>query len=122
MNLVALFSLALALGVFAVPPGAAFGLWLWVQRLHRRGGLPRFARWSTYTLVGVAAMITVGTVVGLIQSVIGVRAPGLGAGQKQSILASGVAEAAYNGAFGVLLVVIGAIWVGFVRWRASRRP
>jgi hypothetical protein len=27
----------------------------------------------------------------------------------------------YNGAFGVLLVVIGAIWVGFVRWRASRR-
>lgn len=122
MNLVAAFSLGLAFGIFAVPPGAAFGLWLWVQRLQRRGGLPRFARWSTYTVVGVAAMITVGTVVGLIQSVIAVRAPDLSVGQKQSILASGIAEATYNGAFGMLLVMVGATWVGFVRWRASRRP
>ena len=59
-------------------------------------------------------MTTVGTVVGLIQSVIAVRAPGLSAAQKQSILAGGIAEATYNGAFGVLLVVIGATWVGFV--------
>jgi hypothetical protein len=117
-----LTTFALALGMFAIPPSATVGLWLWVRRLQQRADLPRFARWSTYTLVGVAGMITVGTVVGLTQSVIAVRAPGLSAAQKQSILASGIAEATYNGAFSVLLVVIGAIWIGFVRWRASRRP
>ena len=120
MIVVALLSLALALAIFAVPPAATVGLWLWVRRLQRRAGLPRFARWSTYTLVSVAGVITVGTVVGLIQSVLAVRAPGLSAAQKQSILASGIAEAMYNGAFAVLLVVIGAIWLAFVRWRASR--
>jgi len=122
MIVVALLSLALAFGIFAVPPAATVGLWLWIQRLQRRVGLPRCARWTAYVLVGVSGVITVGTVVGLIQSVIAVRAPGLSAAQKQSILASGIAEAMYNGAFGVLLVVIGAIWIGFVRLRASRRP
>ena len=73
-------------------------------------------------LVGVAGMITIGTLVGLIQSVIAVRAPDLSAAQKQSILASGIAGAMYNGAFAVLLVVIGATWIGFFTWRASRRP
>jgi hypothetical protein len=118
---VALFSLALVLGVFAVPPAAAVGLWLWTQRVNRRDGLPRFARWSTYTLVGVAGVISAGTVVGLIQSVIALRAPGMSAAQKQSVVANEVAEAMYSGAFGVLLVVVGALWVGFVRWGASRR-
>ena len=120
MIVVAVFGLVLALGIFAVPPVAAVALWFWVRRLQRRAGLPRFAGWSTYALIGVAGMITIGTVVGLIQSIIAVRAPGLSAAQKQSVLASGIAEAMYNGAFTVLLVVIGAIWVGFVRWRASR--
>ena len=119
---VPVFGLLLALGIFAVPPVAAVVLWFWVRRPQRRAALPPFARWSTYTLIGVAGMITVGTLVGLIQSVMAVRAPGLSAPQKQSILASGIAEAMYNGAFAVLLVVIGAIWVGFVRWRVSRRP
>lgn len=122
MTGVSLLRLALALGIFAVPPATTVGLWLWVQRLQRRVGLPRFARWTAYVLVGVAAMITVGTVVGLIQAVIAVRAPGLSAAQKQSILASGIAEAMYNGAFVALLVLIGAIWIGFFAWRASRRP
>jgi hypothetical protein len=122
MITVALLSLVLALGIFAVPPAAALGLWLWVRRLQQREGLPRFARWSTYTLIGVAGMITVGTVISLIQSVRAVRAPGLSAAQKQSILASGIAEAMYNGTFALLLVVIGALWLGFVTWRASRRP
>ncbi len=117
----ALLGLALVLGIFAVPPAMTVGLWLWVRRLQQRGALPRFARWTAYVLVGVAGVIAVGTVVGLIQSVVAVRAPGMSAAQKQSVLASGVAEAMYNGAFGVLLVVIGAIWIGFVRWRAFRR-
>jgi hypothetical protein len=122
MIVVPVFGLVLALGIFAVPPAAVLGLWLWVRRLQRRVGLPRFAKWSSYTLIGVAGVITIGTVVVLIQSVLAVRAPGLSAAQKQSILASGIAEAFYNGVFGVLLVVIGVLWVGFVRWRASRRP
>ena len=122
MTAVALLSLALALGIFAVPPAAAVGLWLWVRRRQWRAGLPRFAQRTAYVLVGIAAMITIGTVVDLIQSVIAVRAPGLSAAQKQSILASGIAEAMYNGAFAVLLVVIGAVWVGFFAWRSSRRP
>ena len=121
MTVMAVFGLVLAIGIFAVPPAATLGLWLWVRRLEARAGLPRFARWSTYTLIGVAGMISVGTLVGLIQSIIAVRAPGVGAAQKQSVLASGIAEAMYNGAFAVLLIVTGAIWVGFVRRRKETR-
>jgi hypothetical protein len=122
MLVVAGFGFLLALALFAVPPAGAIGLWIWVRRLHRRVGLPRFARFSTYTLGGVAGILTVGTVAGLVQSMMAIRAPGLSAADKQRILASGVAEALYNGEFGVLLVLVGAIWVAFVRWRGSRRP
>ncbi|HEY2513920.1 MAG TPA: hypothetical protein VGI39_23795 [Polyangiaceae bacterium] len=117
----AFLSFVLALTLFAAPPAAALVLWLWVRRLHEREGLPRFARWSAYTLVGVAGVISLGTVARLIESVLAVRAPGSSAAERQKILASGLAEAVYNGAFAALLVGIGALWVGFVRWRASRR-
>jgi hypothetical protein len=75
-------------------------------------GLPRFGRWTAYVLVGINGVITLATVVGLVRSVTAVREPGLSAAQKQSVLASGIAEATYNGAFGVLLVAISAIWRG----------
>jgi enoyl-CoA hydratase/carnithine racemase len=46
----------------------------------------------------------------------------LPAAEKQRVVASDIALATYNGAFGLLFVLIGAIWVGFVTWRVSRRP
>ena len=54
MLVVAGFGFVLALGILAVPPVAAVGLWLWVRRLQRRAGLPRFARWSSYTIIGAS--------------------------------------------------------------------
>ena len=63
MTAVTLLNFALALGIFAVPPAAAVRLWLWVRRRQRRAHLPRFARWTANVLVGVAGMITIGTVV-----------------------------------------------------------
>jgi hypothetical protein len=94
---------------------------------RKTGGRPSKASRATMIAVALLSLalalgifaVPPAVAVGLWLWVVAFREPGLSAAQKQSLLASGIAEAMYNGAFGVLLVVVGALWVGFVRWRAS---
>src|SRR5580658_3105441 len=59
-----------------------------------------------WSLANIATLIgLLGTVFGLIHTFGAVAAPGLSAAQKQSILASGIAEAMYNTAFGLGIAV-----------------
>src|SRR5580693_3867210 len=61
---------------------------------------------SLWSLANIATLIgLLGTVFGLIHTFGAVAAAGLSAAQKQSILASGIAEAMYNTAFGLGMAV-----------------
>jgi biopolymer transport protein ExbB/TolQ len=61
---------------------------------------------SLWSLANIATLIgLLGTVFGLIHTFGAVAAAGLSAAQKQSILASGIAEAMYNTAFGLGIAV-----------------
>src|SRR6204780_5512037 len=61
---------------------------------------------SLWSLANIATLVgLLGTVFGLIHTFGAVAAPGLGAADKQRILASGIAEAMYNTAFGLGIAV-----------------
>lgn len=110
-----------ALMLFAVPAAAAVGLSVWMRRHERRAPLPRYAKWIAYTLIGVVGVITIGTLLGLVHWILAFNASGLSAADRQRILASGIAEAMYNGGVGVVFAVFSASWITFVGWRTSRR-
>jgi len=61
---------------------------------------------SLWSLANIATLVgLLGTVLGLIHTFGAVANPGLSAGQKQQLLASGIAEAMYNTAFGLGIAV-----------------
>lgn len=61
---------------------------------------------SLWSLANIATLVgLLGTVLGLIHTFSAVGAPGLSAQQRQQILASGIAEAMYNTAFGLGIAV-----------------
>ena len=61
---------------------------------------------SLWSLANIATLVgLLGTVLGLIHTFDAVGAPGLSAAQRQQILASGIAEAMYNTAFGLGIAV-----------------
>src|SRR3984885_1218988 len=61
---------------------------------------------SLWSLANIATLVgLLGTVLGLIHTFGAVSAPGLSASQKQQLLASGIAEAMYNTAFGLGIAV-----------------
>ena len=61
---------------------------------------------ALWSLANIATLVgLLGTVFGLIHTFGAVAAPGLGAADKQRILASGIAEAMYNTAFGLGIAV-----------------
>ncbi len=61
---------------------------------------------SLWSLANIATLVgLLGTVLGLIHTFGAVGAPGLSAAQRQSILASGIAEAMWNTAFGLGIAV-----------------
>ncbi len=62
---------------------------------------------SLWSLANIATLIgLLGTVFGLIHTFGAVASPGLSAGDKQRILANGIAEAMYNTAFGLGIAVM----------------
>ena len=53
-------TLAIALAALMGPPLATLVLGVWLQRLRDHNALPRYARITAYTLLGVSVLVTFG--------------------------------------------------------------
>ncbi len=114
---------------FLVQVGVPGALFLWARWIRSCTGAPSYAARVGQALPVITAAVPLLTpllfVAGTIFSLHAVASAQLTAAQRQSVLASSVAEAFYDGLFVWLLgVVLSTLWLGYVtwRWRGSTRP
>jgi hypothetical protein len=79
-------------------------------------------KWGAYTLlVPGALLIGLGFISGLLVSFAGVSGHDVEPSQKARVLAEGIAKSMNCCAFGFLLAVVAAIWIGFSAWKWGRK-
>jgi hypothetical protein len=94
-------------------------LWFWARWLARKTSAPRFAMRVGYGVVTLSGIsITWGLALGLAA----VSALGSGSPQERSrSLAKGIAETMNGNALGIVVMIVGTLWLGFWTWKWRRR-
>jgi hypothetical protein len=116
----------LGLVLLAAPLDALLALLLWARWLRRRTTAPRFVSWVSYVLLALAA---VPAAAGLVAATLGVHhamSHDISPADRQRVLASGIAEAFYDGVLTGALAAVVALWLLLGTWRwhwvAKRSP
>jgi hypothetical protein len=101
--------------IAAVPLVFAACLWFWVRWLAKKTSTPRFATRVGY---GVVTLSGVSIAWGFAMGLSAVSALGSGSPQERSrSLARGIAETTNGGALGLVVALLGAVWLGFCTWK-----
>jgi len=118
MDVVPFASVALFVAFFAILFAPVVGLGFWTRWLGRRSSVPRFAYRTSYGLVALAALaIAFGVIFGVVVGHGAVSGEGIDPSQKARALAEGISEAMNWSAFGLLIALVAALWLGFCTWR-----
>lgn len=103
--------------VFIAPAAPLVPLFFWSRWLGRRTAAPRYGPWAAYVLLSLGALATI---TGPVVAVVGVpRVTGsdISPVDRQRVLASGIAEAFYDGMLIVAVALVVALWLLFGTWR-----
>jgi hypothetical protein len=116
---VSLLAIAVVVAIAFVPTMVVVApLFLWTRWLGRLATAPALASRISYTLLGLASLVTVFSAVESVRVMSGTVPiePG-GASPKARLLARGIAEAFYSGTFALLVAAVAALWLLFATWR-----
>ena len=103
--------------VFVAPAGVLALLFFWARWLGHRTAAPRYGAWVAYVPLVLAVVATIAGTVGAVVGVLRAMAGDISPADRQRVLASGVAEAFYDGVLIVVLAVVVALWLLFGTWR-----
>jgi len=95
------------------------GLGLWAWWLARRTSAPRWARRVAFVFVWLAGTVIVWGLAGAILAVQGFESES--PQERQRALSHGVAAMFYRDVQGLLVAMVGGVWLGFSTWRWRRR-
>jgi len=118
MNSVSLPGLALGAAVLVVPSGCVASVWLWARSVARSAGPRRVVARAGYAcaLLG-ATSITLGLAHALFVVVmLGPSSPVV----RSRVFAHGIAETFYAGVIGLLVALVGGVWMAFWTWRRRK--
>jgi hypothetical protein len=118
MPVVSFVPVVVVLVIALLPAASVIALGLWARWLRRRALVPRWAVSIAYGLVVLGALpFVVGAVWGW--AVMGTKAAERG--DKARMLGEGISEAMNCGSLGVMIAVIGLLWLGFCTWRWRKK-
>ncbi len=109
--------------ILLVPPASVASLAVWARRFGRRVGVPRFAAWVAYALVGLAGLtIATGLALGIVAAFGGLSDESAGTSDRARRLGEGISEVMNCSVLGVALAGLCAGWLLFWRGRMRRQP
>jgi hypothetical protein len=116
----------LAMAVILLSPPASMvavvAVLVWTTKVRRRRMAPGFVVWTAYALATVAGLAIGSGLVGALRAgSSAMSGEGLDPSQKARALAEGISELMNCGAFGLLVAVAGAGWLGVWSWILARR-
>jgi hypothetical protein len=111
-----------AIMTMALPTASVVALGFWARWLRRRATAPRWATSIAYGFAGLATLLIAGGGARGAWEMLGAK--GSAPGEKARALTEAISAAMYLGALGLLVAVVGAVWLAFStwRWRVRRRP
>jgi hypothetical protein len=103
--------------VFVAPAGVLALLFFWARWLGHRTAAPRYGAWVAYVPLVLGLVATIAGPVGAVVGVLRVMAGDISPADRQRVLASGVAEAFYDGVLTMALAAVVTLWLLFGTWR-----
>jgi hypothetical protein len=108
--------------VFVAPAGLLVPLFIWARWLGGRTGAPRYWPWAAYVPLTLGAVATLSGPVVAVVGVLRAMSRDTSPVDRQRVLASGIAQAFYDGVLIVALTVVVALWLLFGTWRLECAP
>ena len=115
MPVVPIIPMVVVLIIALLPAAFVVAVWSWVRWLRRRADAPSWAVSIGYGFVVLGALPVLVGAVWSVLAVVGAKAGE--PGEKARALGEGISEAMNCGALGLIVAVLGALWLGFCTWR-----
>ena len=110
--------IVMMVALFAVPVGALVGVAVWTRWLRRRTSATLYTVRAAYAVLTVAGVLIAAALVSSVRAAL--ASSSATPRDKARMLAEGISEAMNCGALGLIIAVVGAIWLGSCTWRWHR--